>query len=149
MSYFSLYYHFVWHTNGSLPILKNEARNHVWEIIKSIIINSAQMFYVSIGGTEDHIHSLVYSRSTITVAKMAQLMKGTSSEIINKKKIFAHWFAWQHEYGCVTVDKRDIDTVISYIYHQQEHHAQRSTDIHFESTDFRDFDYNHAWGNET
>lgn len=79
---------------------------------------------------------------------MAQLMKGTSSETINKKKLFPYHFTWQHEYGCVTVDKRDLSNVKSYISRQEDHHSHNSIDKHFESTDFRDFDHDHAWGND-
>jgi putative transposase len=148
MSYFSLYYHFVWHTKGSVPILKGDKEKQVWEIIRSTIMKSPDIFYVRLGGTSHHVHVLVYSKSTVSVAKIAQLMKGASSEIINKKRLFPFHFSWQHEYGCVTVDMRDIDVLKKYLSDQKVHHSRKTIIKHFESTDFRDFDLDHAWGND-
>ena len=122
MSYFSLYYHFTWHTNGSMSILIGDKKNQVWEIIRFVIMKSPQMFYVAIGGTADHVHVIVYSMSTITFAKIAQLLKGASSEIIDKKMVFPFRFSWHHEYGCVTDDKRDLQRLKPYVSQQEEHH---------------------------
>ena len=148
MSFFSLYNHFVWHTKGSVPFLKGDKEKQVWAIIRQIIIKSPDIYYVSVGGTANHVHVLVYSKSTISVAKMAQRIKGASSEAINKKRLFKFRFAWQHEYGCVSVDSRNLKVIQNYISNQKIHHARRTEIKHFESTDFRDFNFDHAWGND-
>lgn len=77
---------------------------------------------------------------------MAQKLKGTSSDVIKKKKLFPFRFAWQHEYGCVTVDKGSLESVKSYIKAQEEHHANANLKLHFECCDFRDLKQEHAWG---
>ncbi|MFC1854090.1 hypothetical protein ACFL27_28235, partial [candidate division CSSED10-310 bacterium] len=63
-----------------------EKRSH--EIIKSIVFSAPEMFFVSSGGTDTHVHVILYSKSTITVAQMAKLMKGGSSEMINQQRLY-------------------------------------------------------------
>ena len=121
-------------------------KQKVREIVKSLIINSPQMLYVSIGGTADHIHVLLYSKSTISVAQIAQKLKGTSSDLIKKNKLFPFRFAWQHEYGCVTVDKGNLESVKHYIKAQEEYHTNFNLNLHLECCDFRDLNQEHAWG---
>lgn len=148
MSYFSLYYHFVWHTKNSSPILKGDKEKRVHEIIKSIIFASPEMFFVTMGGIATHVHVIVYSKSTITVAKMAQTMKGGSSEMINEFRLFPFRFSWQHEYGGVTFGENDLHNRKQYVIHQPEHHTRNTIDKKLEITDFRDFGLKHAWGDD-
>jgi hypothetical protein len=100
------------------------------------------------GGTSNHIHVLLNAKSTVSVSKIARILKGTSSELINKKRLFPFHFSWQHEYGCVTVDAQNLNRVRNYIITQREHHSHTRTIAHFESTDFRDFGFENAWGND-
>jgi putative transposase len=148
MSYFSLYYHFIWHTKNSFPILKGNQERRIHEIIKSIVYSSPEMFFVASGGTDTHVHVILYSKSTITVAHMAKLMKGGSSEMINQERLFPFRFSWQHEYGCVTFGKNDLQNLRLYVSKQRVHHSQNTTDVHLECTDFRDGGSKHAWGDD-
>ena len=148
MSYFSLYYHLVWHTKNSSPILKDEKAKRVQEIIKSIIFSNPEMFFVTIGGITNHVHVVIYSKSTISVARMAQVIKGGSSEMINESRIFPFKFSWQHEYGCSTFAEQDLQKLMDYVSHQYEHHLKKAVDVKLERTDFRDFGLPHAWGDD-
>ncbi|MFC1849810.1 transposase, partial [candidate division CSSED10-310 bacterium] len=85
---------------------------------------------------------------TITVAQMAKLMKGGSSEIINQERLFPFRFSWQHEYGCVTFGKNDLQNLRQYVSEQRVHHDHKTTDDNLECTDFRDLGLQHAWGDD-
>jgi len=146
MSFFSLYYHFVWHTKISEACLTGEKERRVHEIIKTVVFRSPNLFFVSIGGTATHVHVIIYTKSTLTVAQMAQRMKGSSSEMINEQRIFPFRFGWQREYGCVTFSHRDLAILKLYLRDQKNHHENDTFQKHLECTDFRDLGLSNAWG---
>jgi putative transposase len=148
MLYFSLYYHFVWHTKNSSPYLRGDNEKEIHKIIKSIVFNSPDMFFDAIGGTATHIHVVLHSKSTITVAQMAHKMKGTSSEMINERGLFRFRFSWQHEYGCVAFSENDLHIVQDYVAKQYEHHQRNTIEKRLECTDSRELGLKHAWGND-
>jgi hypothetical protein len=53
-----------------------------------------------------------------------RLIKGDSSEWMNKEKLIPHKFQWQEGYGAFSYSKSHIDKVVKYILNQQEHHKE-------------------------
>jgi putative transposase len=53
-----------------------------------------------------------------------QLVKGDSSEWINKHTLTDHKFNWQSGYGAFSYSKSSIHNVVQYILHQEEHHKK-------------------------
>jgi len=54
------------------------------------------------------------------------LLKGESSNWINKNEIFRKNFKWQDEYFAVSVSESAVNRVRDYIKNQEEHHRKRS-----------------------
>ena len=54
------------------------------------------------------------------------LVKGESSEWINKKKITPSAFRWQDGYGAFSYARSEINSVCAYIENQEEHHRMRT-----------------------
>jgi putative transposase len=55
-----------------------------------------------------------------------QLIKGESSNWINKNKLVQGRFEWQDEYIAVSVSESMINKVRDYIKNQEEHHRRKS-----------------------
>lgn len=70
----------------------------------------------------EHIHLLVNLPVDITIKKLIQLLKGTSSHDINQADMFKAKFAWARGYGAFSVSENQLDTAIKYIKNQEEHH---------------------------
>lgn len=51
-----------------------------------------------------------------------QLVKGDSSEWINREKLVQGKFRWQEGYGAFSYSKSQTDVVVNYILNQEEHH---------------------------
>lgn len=51
-----------------------------------------------------------------------QEVKGESSKWINKEGLTPQKFQWQEGYAAFSHARSQIDTVVKYIHHQQEHH---------------------------
>ena len=61
-----------------------------------------------------------------TISKVAQLLKGESSNWVNKNNLIPGHFEWQDEYIAVSVSESMINKVRDYIKNQEEHHRKKS-----------------------
>jgi putative transposase len=72
-----------------------------------------------------------------------QLVKGDSSEWINKYKLTDHKFTWQSGYGAFSYSKTSIHNVVQHILRQEEHHKKISfLDEYKKILEEFDVDYN-------
>jgi hypothetical protein len=55
-----------------------------------------------------------------------RLVKGDSSEWINKEQLVLSKFQWQEGYGAFSYGKSQVDDVVKYVANQQEHHKKFS-----------------------
>ena len=117
-----VYVHFVWATWDRMPLItaKREVAIHACIAGKC---REMKCDVGAIGGTEDHEHALIRVYSTVSVALLAQGMKGASSHLVNHSLDPAAFFRWQGTYGAFSVSQNDLEQVGAYIRHQKEHHA--------------------------
>jgi len=74
----------------------------------------------------EHINMTISLGTDQTIGKVAQLIKGESSNWINKNRLIKNHFEWQDEYIAVSVSESMIDKVRDYIKNQEEHHRRKS-----------------------
>ena len=55
-----------------------------------------------------------------------QVVKGESSEWINKRGFVKGKFQWQEGYGAFSYSKSQVNQVYKYIMNQKEHHKKRT-----------------------
>ena len=75
-----------------------------------------------VNGFSDHAHCLISLNKDMSISKTVQLIKGESSNWINKNNLIKHKFKWQDDYWAVSVSESHIAKVRKYIYNQEEHH---------------------------
>jgi hypothetical protein len=61
-----------------------------------------------------------------TIAKTAMLIKGESSNWINKNRMLKTHFEWQDDYIALSVSNSAANKVRNYILIQEEHHRKMS-----------------------
>ncbi|MCO5936239.1 transposase [Mucilaginibacter sp. RB4R14] len=79
---------------------------------------------LAINNMFDHVHMFIGLNPEYSVSDRMLLVKGDSSEWINKEKLTQFKFQWQEGYGAFTCSKSQIDKVVKYINNQQEHHKK-------------------------
>jgi len=79
-----------------------------------------------VGGTRDHVHIACSLRRTLTVSKLLEEVKKTSSAWFKSKSPHGFDFAWQAGYGAFSLGRSQLPTLIRYIDNQQEHHRSVS-----------------------
>ena len=126
MSWVRIWIHLVFSTKNRQPLLINEeTRNKVFQHIKTNAENK-NIWLEEVNGYRDHLHCLISLGRDQTMSKLAQLIKGESSNWINKEKLTKTKFAWQDDYWAVSVSESHLLRVKKYIQQQVEHHKRKS-----------------------
>jgi len=74
----------------------------------------------------DHVHLLIGMRPVQSLSELMKQVKQDSSKWINEKRLAAGRFSWQEGYGGFSHSKSQVQTVITYIQNQKEHHKKKS-----------------------
>jgi putative transposase len=125
MPYIRIWIHIIWTTKNRERIItkqiKSKLLNHIRENAKT-----KNIFIDFINCEPEHTHATISLGSDQTISKVMQLIKGESSNWINKNKLVQGRFEWQDEYIAVSVSESMINKVRDYIKNQEEHHRRKS-----------------------
>ena len=124
-TYTSLHYHVVFSTKNRVAHIKPEIEQRVRAYIGGIA-RKHKMTALQVGGVDDHIHALVMAPPTLSPSQIAQYLKGDASKWIHESFPELRNFAWQEGYGAFTVSKSNLESVVSYIQKQREHHQKQT-----------------------
>ena len=90
------------------------------------IIQNKDHKMLSINSMPDHLHLFFGFRPTQSLSDLMRLVKGESSEWINKEKIASSTFRWQDGYGAFSYARSQVKTVAKYIEDQENHHKKKT-----------------------
>jgi putative transposase len=125
MGFVKIWIHLVWTTKNREPVLSKEIRRDILNHIRENAENKG--IYVDfINGHLEHVHCLISLGSGQNIDKILMLLKGESSNWINKNRLFRRKFEWQEEYFAVSVSESAVIRVRNYIKNQEEHHRKKS-----------------------
>lgn len=119
-----LKYHLVWKTKYGYPVLRNEVGLRLRDLLKTIC---AEYGIEVVRGNvrANHIHVLVSAPSHLSVAKIAQYLKGKSSyrllrEFPELKKRYWGSHLWSRGYFCCTIGAVTEEMIKRYIEDQDD-----------------------------
>ena len=125
MPYIRIWIHIIWTTKNRERIItkqiKSKLLNHIRENAKT-----KNIFMDFINCEPEHVHATISLGSDQTISKIMQLIKGESSNWVNKNKLVQGHFEWQDEYIAVSVSESMINKVRDYIKNQEKHHRRKS-----------------------
>jgi REP element-mobilizing transposase RayT len=124
-SYVSNLVHCVFSTRDRLPSIDQELEFRLWPYAGGIARENG-MKALAIGGTSNHLHTLLSLPSTMSIAKAVQLLKGGSSKWVHELSPDYGKFPWQDGYGAFSVSASQKDKTVAYIRGQKEHHRKRT-----------------------
>lgn len=113
--------HLIFSTKNREPLLKPEIPIHAY--LATVARNAGCDCY-RVGGIADHVHIALRLSRTVTVAKLVEELKTSSSKWLKTQSIPN--FAWQSGYGAFSVGPSDLDALTRYIDSQPEHHRKVS-----------------------
>jgi len=142
-----LYVHIVFGTKHRVPAIDSEIElelhNYFGGIVKSLDCHP-----IKIGGYVDHIHILFRLSKKITIIKLLEEIKASSSKWAKTKGSKYRDFYWQDGYGAFTVSPYEVDKISNYIANQHEHHRKRSFKeeyLEFLKENDADYDERYLW----
>lgn len=131
MPYTTLYIHLVWATKDQQLRLDKKIRSELFPHIKENA-KTKNIFIDTIGGHDEHIHTLISLDPTQSISNILNLIKGESSHWLNKSKLIKGKFEWQDDYFAVSVSPSVVEKVRDYILNQEIHHQKKTYEQEFE-----------------
>ncbi len=124
MPYFRLFYHFVWSTKDRLPLIEGATRTLIYRAIPAKVVELGGILH-ALGGIEDHIHLVTTLPPKVAPAAAIGQIKGSTSHLITHRStgVGAAPFAWQTEYGVLSLSERHLPLVVAYVREQAQRHG--------------------------
>jgi putative transposase len=127
MPYTKVWIHIIWSTKNREKLIGKELKKVLLEHIRENA-RLKNIFIDTLNCVQDHIHLLISLGREQTISKLVMLVKGESSNWINKNKLVPGRFEWQDEYIAISVSESVVNKVREYIKNQEEHHSSKSFD---------------------
>ncbi len=131
-SYTSIIVHYVFSPLGRHRINSIEKRKNLNRYICGICHN-LECKVIASYVMPDHVHLLVHQPAKISIAELAQKVKGNSSRHLNTLPDREYRFVWQEGYGAFSCSYSQVDKVANYIKNQEEHHKKISYEDEYQS----------------
>ena len=117
--------HIIFSTKNREPLIHLEIEKELYAYMASIC-NDNGCYAHRIGGTQDHIHITCNLSRTITVSKLLEEVKKSSSKWIKTKGDLYKNFTWQKGYGAFSLGMSQLTSVKKYVEQQKEHHKHKT-----------------------
>jgi putative transposase len=128
-SYCVLWFHVIWTTKYRKRQITRRIKYPLFQKMREIAKEkNYQLDFVN--GVEDHVHLLVRLKSTQTVCRFVQDIKGITHTWLHNSDLNDpdDLFHWQDGYSAFTVSPDRVSRTRNYIRNQEKHHSKRSTD---------------------
>jgi putative transposase len=119
------YIHFIFAVKYRKALINEEWEDRVQKYITGIVQNNGHKL-IAINTMPDHLHMFVGLNPKQSISELMRLVKGDSSEFINKEGFIKRKFLWQEGYGAFSNSRSQIDKVVKYILNQKEHHSKKT-----------------------
>jgi putative transposase len=117
--------HLVFSTKNRDPLIDVRIEEELFKYIGGIC-RELKCPSHKIGGTDDHVHIACSLSRTITISKLLEEVKSSSSKWIKTKGAQYAAFAWQNGYGAFSIGQSQLPNLCRYIADQREHHRKQS-----------------------
>ena len=116
---------FVFAVKYRQATINEEWEDRLQKYITGIVQNNGHKL-LAINTMPDHLHFFAGLNPKQSISELMRLVKGDSSEFINKKRFTKRKFYWQEGYGAFSNSRSQIDGVVKYIINQKEHHKKQT-----------------------
>jgi putative transposase len=120
-----IYIHIVFSTKNRQHLITDDIQNELFDYLGGIC-KQLECNPVRVGGYKNHVHILCILSKKITLIKLIEEIKKSSSKWIKTKGQEFSKFYWQDGYSAFSVNPSQIDIVTKYINNQEEHHRKKS-----------------------
>ena len=120
-----LHIHSVFAVKYRAAVIKASFREELHRYITGIVQHNGHKL-LAINSMPDHLHLFYGLHPGQSVSELMRLVKSDSSEWVNKHRFTPGKFHWQEGYGAFSNSRSQVDAVVGYILHQEEHHRKKT-----------------------
>lgn len=120
-----IYVHLIFSTKNRVPLISDDIKDELFNYLGGVCRN-LECNPLQVGGYKDHVHILCLFSKKITLIKLLEEIKSSSSKWIKTKDGKFSNFYWQSGYGAFSVNPAEIEVVKTYIQNQEKHHKLKS-----------------------
>jgi REP element-mobilizing transposase RayT len=106
-------------------LISKDWKDRLEMYITGIVQNNKHKL-LAIGTMPDHIHIFIGYNVNQTIPDLVEEVKTSSNAWIKLNKLSRFKFEWQKGYGAFTHARSQLDTVVSYVLNQENHHKKKS-----------------------
>ena len=132
-TYSQIYIQTIFAVKGRDSLIRPDWEERLYKYITGIVQNKGQKM-LAINGIPNHIHFLIGMKPSCCLSDLVREIKKSSNEFINDSKLPKFKFSWQEGFGAFSYSHSQLDSVITYIMNQKEHHKKKT--FKEEYTDF-------------
>jgi len=108
-----LFVHCVWTTQHRVPTIEPEHDARLHQLISDAAA-AIECELIAVGNASDHVHVVVRVSAKVSIAALAQRLKGRTS-------YFGGW-RWQRGYFAECIAPSDLAEKVAYVRAQRRHH---------------------------
>jgi putative transposase len=122
--YWRLFYHLIWATKDRAPVI-GEREEQLIRRSFALTFDDLETTPHAIGFMPDHVHVVASAPPKVAPAELVRRLKGASTHAVNFKGDgnSAARFAWQGEYGVLSLGEQALPDVVAYVQDQPSRHA--------------------------
>lgn len=124
-TYTQIYLHVVFAVSGRICLIEPKRKEELQKYITGIVTARNQKL-IAINCMPDHTHILLGLKPDEAPSALIAKIKTGSTNHINEQKWLSCRFSWQEGFGAFSVSHSHLNTVISYIRRQEQHHRRKS-----------------------
>lgn len=124
-TYSQIYIQVVFAVKGRQNLLAKQWRDEVFKYMSGIITNKGQKPII-VNGVDDHVHTFIGLKPSMTLSDLIRDMKNNSTNFINDHAWINGKFSWQEGYGAFSYGHSQIENVYNYISNQEQHHRKQT-----------------------
>ncbi len=124
-TYSQIHIHCIFAVKYRQSLITKDWKERLHQYITGIVQNHSHKM-IAINTMPDHLHMFFGMRPNQSLSDLMRIVKGDSSEWINKQQFTPKPFRWQEGYGAFSYEKKKISVVAAYIENQELHHEKKT-----------------------
>jgi REP element-mobilizing transposase RayT len=124
-TYTQIYIHIVFAVRHRNALISSVWKERLRKYITGIVQNKGHKL-IAINTMPDHAHIFIGMRPDAALSDLVRDIKRDSTNFVNQEIELRSKFAWQEGFGAFTYSHSQIDSVVKYIMHQEEHHRRKT-----------------------
>ncbi|HTB95697.1 MAG TPA: IS200/IS605 family transposase [Terracidiphilus sp.] len=122
-TYCSALFHCAFSTKERRRWIAPEIQAQLWAYIGGIARQHGWKA-LGVGGVEDHMHILLSLPTSVPVSDAMRVIKSNSSGWM-REECGRKSFEWQEGFGAFSIGQSQVESTLTYIARQKEHHKKR------------------------